>query len=389
MLIVSEIALALVLLVGAGLLTGSFLALLKVNPGFEPKQALAFTVSISPTRYTDQQQAARFFQGLTDKLKTLPGVQSVGAVSSLPLSGHSSGSAARVEGRQSPPGEQPTRIGWQTVSPDYFKTMGMQLLRGRDFSSDDLARPAHLTIINESLAQRIFPGEDPLGKRVTFGGMLGTQPDWHEIIGVVSDTRHLSLDDPPQPRAYDLFGQHGGRSMFVVARVAGDPTSLAGAVRAEVRQLDAEAPVWQMATLEELVARSAATRRFSMSLIGAFALIALALAAVGVYGVINHSVSQRTREIGIRMALGARPCDVIELIIGQSLRLTLIGVASGLAAALALTRLMRSLLFGVSATDPVTFVGVAGLLTFVALLACFVPARRATKVDPLAALKHE
>jgi putative ABC transport system permease protein len=310
-------------------------------------------------------------------------------VSSLPLSGHNSGSAARVEDSQSPPGEQPTRIGWQTVSPDYFKTMGMQLLRGRDFSVEDLARPAHLTIINESLAQRAFPGADPVGKRVTFGGMLGTQPDWHEIIGVVSDTRHFSLDDLPQPRAYDLFGQHGGRSMFVVARVEGDPTSLAGAVRAEVRELDAEAPVWQMTTLEELVARSAATRRLSMSLIGAFALIALALAAVGIYGVINHSVRARTREIGIRMALGAQGHDMLKLIIGQGLRLTLIGVASGLAAALALTRLMRSLLFGVSATDPMTFVGVAGLLTFVALLACCVPARRAMKVDPLVALKHE
>ena len=388
LLIVSETALALMLLVGAGLLTGSFLALLKVNPGFKMERALAFTVSISPTRYTDQQQAARFFQRLTDKLKILPGVQTVGAVSSLPLSRHTAGSAARVEGRQSPPGEQPTRIGWQTVTPDYFKTMGMQLLRGRDFSSDDLARTAHMTIINESLAQRIFPGADPLGKRVTFGGG-GTQPDWHEIIGVVSDTRHLSLDDQPQPRAYDLFGQHGGRAMFVVARVAGDPASLAGAVRAEVRQLDAEAPVYEMTTLEELVARSAATRRFSMSLIGALALIALALAAVGVYGVINYSVSQRTREIGIRMALGARGRDVIKLVIGQGLRLTLIGVACGLTAALALTRLMRSLLFGVSATDPVTFVGVAALLTFVALLACWIPARRAAKVAPLMALRHE
>ncbi|MGH9936268.1 MAG: FtsX-like permease family protein, partial [Blastocatellia bacterium] len=297
-------------------------------------------------------------------------------------------SAARVEGRQLPPGEQPTRIGWQTATPDYFKTMGMQLLRGRDFNSDDLARPAHVTIINESLAQRIFPGEDPLGKRVTFG-RPGTQPDWHEIIGVVSDTRHLSLDDQPQPRAYDLFGQHGGGAMFVVARVAGDPTALAGAARAEARQLDAEAPVYLMTTLEELVARSAATRRFSMSLIGAFALIALVLAAIGIYGVINYSVSRRTREIGIRMALGARAGDVFKLIIRQGMRLTLLGVASGLATALALTRLMRSLLFGVSATDPMTFVGVAALLTFVALLACWIPARRAMKVDPLVALKHE
>ncbi len=388
LLIVSQLALAFMLLASAGLLTRSLYALLNVDAGFRTENLLTFAVSPPPGKYSQPMQVAELHKRLKGRIESLPGVQSTGVVSSLPMSGHNTGSAVIVEDRPLAPGEQAPAIGWQTVLPGYFSMIGVPILRGRDFREDDFSRSAHVTIISASLARQVFPGEDPIGKRVTYGAP-GSQPDWHEIIGVVGDTHHRSLDERPRPRAYDLLGQSGGMSMFVVVRTNGNPTEMANAARRAVHDMEPGAPVFLMATMDELLARATASRRFSMTLVGGFAIVALILAAVGVYGTFSYAVSQRTREIGIRLALGAQTRQVMNMIIGQGLKLTLIGVGIGLFGAIALTRLMESLLFGVSATDPLTFAGVALLLSGVALLACYLPSRRATKVNPMIALRCE
>ncbi len=302
------------------------------------------------------------------------------------LSGHNTGSALTVQERPLPLGEQPPGVGWQVVMPGYFKTMGIPLLRGRDFTEEDFQRAQHSTIVNETLARTIFAGEDPIGKRVQFG--TPQTKDWHEIIGVVGDVRHLDLETQPQPRAYDLLGQSGGRSMFVVVRTSGEPAQLAAAARSQARAIDREAPVYEMTTLAEMAARATAPRRFSLLLLGGFALVALLLAAIGVYGVLSYSVSRQTREIGVRLSLGAQAGDVLRLVLKQGMALVLAGVSLGLAGSLALMGLLRNLLFGVSANDPATFAAAALLLTAVAFLACYLPARRATKVDPMVALRY-
>ncbi|MCI0387431.1 MAG: ABC transporter permease [Acidobacteria bacterium] len=388
LMVVSEVALALILLVTAGLLTRSFVSLLNVNPGFKTENALTFKVSPPAGRYPDLQKTLNYYRQLVTRLESLPGVRSVGVVRTLPLSGSNIGSALRIEGRTLAPGEQPPGVGWQAALPGYFQMMGIPLLRGRDFLEEDYSRSQHVTIINETVARRFFPNEDPIGKRVTYG-LPGPQPDWHEIIGVVGDVRHLTLDAEPDPRAYDLFGQSGGRAMFVVIRTTGDPSDVTALALNQVRELDPEVPVYEMTTLSELLARSAAPRSFSMLLVGGFALIALALAAVGIYGVLSYSVSQRTPEIGIRLALGAQTSDVLRLTVVQGMKPVLIGIAIGVVAAIALTRLTSKLLYGVSATDLVTYTGVASLLAVVALVACYIPARRATKVDPMVALRYQ
>jgi putative ABC transport system permease protein len=388
LLIISEVALAFVLLVAAGLLARSFISLLNVHPGFKTENALTFKVSPPSSRYPDLPKTLSYYRQLRARLENLPGVQAVGVVRTLPLSGSNIGSAMRIEGRPLQPGEQPPGVGWQTALPGYFQMMGMLLLRGRDFREEDYTRSPHVTIINETAARRFFPNEDPIGKRVTFG-VPGPQPDWHEIIGVVGDVRHHSLDAEPDARAYDLFGQSGGRAMFVVVRTSSNPTDLAAAVRHQVRELDAEVPLYELTTLDELLARSSAPRRFQTLLVAGFALIALLLASVGVYGVLSYAVSQRTHEIGIRISLGAQTSDVLKLTIGQGMKPVLIGIAIGLLGAFALSRLLASLLYGVNATDLVTFVSVAMLLAGVALAACYLPARRAAKVDPMIALRYE
>ncbi len=388
LLIVSQLALAFVLLVSAGLLTRSLSALLRVNPGFRTENLLTFAVSPPAAKYTQPKQIAEFYRGLKGRIENLPGVQSAGVVSSLPLSGHNTGSALRIESRPLQAGEQPLNIGWQTVLPGYFGLVGIPIVQGRDFQEEDFSRSAHVTIISESLAGQVFPGEDPIGKRITYGAP-GLQTDWHEIIGIAGDVHHRSLDEQPNPRGYDLLGQHGGQSMFVVIRTDRNPADLANAARTAVHEVEPGAPVFLLATMDDLLSRTTATRRFSLMLVGGFALVALLMAAIGIYGVLNYAVRQRTREIGIRLAMGAQPRDVLKLIIGQGARLIGIGVSVGLLGALALTRLMESLLFEVSAADLLTFVAVALLLTLVALLACWIPARRAMKVSPMTALRYE
>jgi putative ABC transport system permease protein len=386
LLIITEVSLAFLLLVGAGLLTRSFVSLLNVKVGFDTERLLTFVVSLPAARASQTAQRVGFYQQLQTRLAGLPEVESVGIVSSLPLSGHNNGSVVIVEGRLLPAGEQAPHIGWQSASAGYFKTMGIPILRGRNFTAEDAVRAQRVAMINECLARKVFPNEDPVGKRISFGAPR-TQADWREIIGVVGDARHHTLEIEPEPRAYDLFEQSSSGNMFIVMRTAGDPSRLANAARQQARELEPEAPVYLLATMDELVARSTATRRFSMLLVGGFALIALLLAAIGIYGVLSFAVSERRQEIGIRMALGARRFDILRLIVGQALALTVAGMLIGLASSLLLTRLMTNLLYGVSPTDPRILLLVAMALTLAALLACWIPARRATQVDPLIALR--
>jgi predicted permease len=388
LLIVAEVSLAFLLLVGAGLLTGSFVSLLNVKVGFNTDRLLTFAVSLPAARASQTPQRVGFYQQLQTRLASLPEVESAGVVSSLPLSGANSGSPVIVEGRPLSSGEQAPTIGWQSASAGYFKTIGIPVLRGRNFAADDATRAQRVVLINESLARRVFPNEDPLGKRVAFSAPR-TQADWREIIGVVGDARHHALEIEPEPRAYDMFEQSSSSSMFIVVRTAGDPSRLANTARQQARELEPEAPVFLMATMNELVARSTATRRFSMLLVGGFALIALLLAAVGIYGVLSFAVSERRQEIGIRLALGSRRVDILRLVVGQALALVLAGMLIGLVGSLLLTRFMSNLLYGVSPTDPRILLLVAVALTLVALLACWIPARRATRVDPLVTLRHE
>jgi putative ABC transport system permease protein len=388
LLIVAEVSLAFLLLVGAGLLTGSFVSLLNVKVGFDTERLLTFVVSLPAARASQTPQRVGFYQQLQTRLAGLPEVEAVGIVSSLPLSGHNNGTSVIVEGRPLPPGEQAPHIGWQSAAAGYFKTIGIPVLRGRDFTAADAVRAQRVALINESLARRVFPNEAPVGKRISFGPPK-TQADWREIIGVVGDARHHTLEIEPEPRAYDLFEQSSSSSMFIVMRTTGDPSRLANAARQQARELEPAAPVYLLATMDELVARSTATRRFSMLLVGGFALIALLLAAVGIYGVLSFAISERRQEIGIRMALGARRFDILRLIVRQALALTLAGMLIGLAGSLLLTRFMTNLLYRVSPTDPRILLLVAMVLMLVALLACWIPARRATKVDPLIALRHE
>jgi putative ABC transport system permease protein len=384
-LVVLEVASALALLVGAGLMIKSFWRLQNIDPGFDPKNALTVSVRLPRGKYPEDNQRIAFFQQLIEKAGTLPGVQAAGATSLLPLTVDYV-TSFRIQGRPPlQPGEGRS-VNFYSVSADYFKAMDIQSLRGRLFTEGDTKDSPRVAIINEWMAKKIFPDEDPIGKRITFER---EDKDWFEIVGIVGDVTHYDIDQGPSLQVYEPYTQQTFPAMTLVVRAEGDPANLTAAIRSEVLKLDKEQPVSDVRTLDQIYSASIAQRRFSALLIGVFAALALALAAVGVYGVLSYAVAQRRHEIGIRMALGATRRDVLRLVIGRGMRLTLIGVAVGLGAAFALTRLMSTLLFEVSPTDPLTFSSIALLLSVVALLACWIPARRATKVDPLIALRCE
>jgi putative ABC transport system permease protein len=386
-LVVSEIALALVLLAGAGLLARSYARLSRVDPGFDADGALTARVSLSEVKYRDKDRQARFFAQVLERVRALPGVRHAGAVSDLPFSGSRTGQSFDIEGHPPGPDELTPSADYRKVSPDYFEAMGIVLLRGRDFTERDGESSTPVAVVNEAFARRFFDGEEVLGKRLLYPE--GERRVSREIVGVVADLKHESLIGEGEPEVYVPFTQRPNSWMFLAVRGDGDLATLAGSVRAAVREVDPGEPVYGVMTMRQRLDQSLAPQRFNTILLGAFAAAATLLAAVGVFGVLSFQVGARRHEIGIRMALGARSGDVLRLVIWRGLRLVLAGVAIGLAAALALTRVMASLLFGVSATDPATLATISLGLIAVVLVACYLPARRATKVDPITVLRCE
>ncbi|HEX7316913.1 MAG TPA: ABC transporter permease [Pyrinomonadaceae bacterium] len=386
-LVVGEVAMTLMLLVGGGLMMRSFLRLTSVDPGFDPHGVTTATVRLAGPRYATDEQRAAFFQRLTTQLGSVPGVKSASAINHLPLGGDVWTFGFTVEGRPAPlDGERPSAV-YRVVRPDYFRAVGASLLKGRDFTERDDASAPGVIIVNEALARRQWPGEEPLGKRITLNG---ERPKSREVVGVVRDLKQGEWASAPQPEMYLPHLQDASpRSMTLVVRAAPGAPEIGPEVRRAVWEIDRDLPVSQVRSMDEVVAASVGQQRFNTLLIGLFAATALMLATVGVYGVMSHAVAQRTHEIGVRMALGARGRHVLGMIIRQGLVLTLIGLAVGVAGALALMRVMNSLLYEVSATDPLVFGGVAATLTLTALFACYVPARRAMKVDPVIALRHD
>jgi putative ABC transport system permease protein len=385
-LVVAEVALSLTLLVGAGLMLKSFARLQQVSPGFNAENLLTVGLSLPRAKYREGPQVVAFYQQLLDKVSGLPGAQSAGLVDALPLAGGSYLSFA-IEGRVLQPTENEPDAEHQVVSPGYFKTMGIPLIRGRLLSEQDHAQVPFATVISETMARRYFPNEDPLGKRINLGNPQ-TSP-WRTIVGIIGDVRNEGLNAEPNPQMYISFAQVPPQNMSLVVRGSGNPMSLIAGVKSKVAELDRDQPLYNVRTMERMLAESLARERFSLLLIMVFAGLALLLAAVGIYGVMAYSVTQRAHEIGVRMALGAERRDVLRLVAVQGMRLVLTGVLAGAGLALALTHLMTGLLYGVTATDPLTFISVAALLMLVALLACYLPARRATKVDPMVALRYE
>jgi putative ABC transport system permease protein len=383
-LVVLEVASALVLLVGAGLLGKSFWQLLRVDPGFNPDHALTLSVALPRTKYPEASQHAAFFRQLLEKVSALPGVQAAGVSNAMPLT-NAFVLPFEIEGRPPLPPDASQQTNFYAISPGYLKAMGIPLRQGRYFTERDTQDAPPVAIINETMAQRMFPNENPIGKRLSFGRI----PDKYEIVGVVGDVKQDGLDKATPLQAYGSRIGLTFPAMTLVARTAGEPTTMTEAIRNAVLQIDKEQPIARVRTLAQSLSISIAQRQFSMLLLGVFAAVALALAAVGIYGVLSYAVTQRTHEIGIRLAMGAGAREVLILIVGQGMKLALVGIAVGALGALASTRLMSGLLFSVSPTDPWTFASIAALLLAVALLACWLPARRATKVDPLIALRHD
>jgi putative ABC transport system permease protein len=386
LLVVAEVALALLLLVGAGLLIRSFIRLQTVPTGFEPEHLTAMTINLPRTAYPDRQARLAFTERLLPKLAALPALQAVAFSSNLPLDVGLQGADFKLEGQPITP-ERKLHTQVSIVSPGYFRALGTPLLRGRDFTVSDNADAPGVVIINGHLAEQYFPGQDPVGKRMEMGFRTGTPL---EIIGVVADIRQDSLQADLFPAMYLPYAQAPTTlPLILLLRSASDQSAVVTAARQQVRELDAQLPVYDVKTMDQVLSTAVARPRFVTVLLGVFAAIAVLLATIGIYGVMSYTVAQSRREIGIRLALGAQPTDILRLVVGQGLLLVSLGLLGGLIGAFGLTRLMTSLLYGVTATDPLTFVGVAVLLIVVTLLACYLPARRATKVDPMIALRYE
>jgi putative ABC transport system permease protein len=387
-LVVSEVALALVLLVCAGLMIKSVMRLRDVSPGFNPTKLLTMNVSLPSAKYPKGADRNVFFTKMVDRLGALPGVEAAELTSVLPFSGNFDGRGLAIEDHPKPRGEE-ISVDLYIESPGYVRAMAIPLIKGRELSEQDIDTTPNVALINQTMAQQLWPNDEPLGKRIKFPGSEKNPQPWRTIVGVVGDVNQYALDRKPPMQIYLPEAQYPTSSMSLVVRTPGEPSGTIAAIRSEIRGMDPDQAVFNIATMESLMSDSISLRRFSMALLMIFAAVALALAAVGIYGVISFAVTQRTHEIGIRVALGARGTDILRLVVTHGMILTVCGVGIGLVAAAGLTRFLQTLLFGVSATDPATFVVIALLLTGVALGACFVPARRATKVDPMVALRYE
>jgi putative ABC transport system permease protein len=385
--VVTQVALALVLLVGAGLFMKSLSRLRSVDPGFNSNNLLTMRVSLPGRKYDADPKVMDFFNRAIEQLRALPGVEAVGAINTLPFAGPYSGTSLEVEGQPKPPPGQKLGTGICVTDANYFQAMQIPLKRGRLFTEEEAKQTRHVVVVNEAFARKIFPGQDPLGKRVTIAMKDENEPT--EIIGVVGNTKHLGLDTETEEMAYWPQPELVYTSMTLVIRAQGDPTSIAAAAHNVIRNIDPEQPIGEVSAMQGLLAKSIARSRFNAILLAVFSLVALVLAGVGIYGVMSYSVQQRTHEIGLRMALGAQQSDVLRLVVKQGIILGLIGVAAGLIASFGLTRLIVSLLFEVPATDTRTFAAVAAGLFLITLIASYIPARRATKVDPLVALRYE
>jgi putative ABC transport system permease protein len=369
----------------------SFYLLTGVDPGFQPDNTLTMRMELSGGKYGDPVRRRAFYDQMLQQLQSIPGVQSAGVITQLPLTTQGLSFSFSLEGQPPMPASGLPQAAFRVISQDYFRAMGIPLLRGRSFTPQDTADAQAVVVINRTMAERFWPGQEALGKRFKIGSSDNPNP-LMVVVGVVGDVRQNSLDQVLKPEMYVSHLQD--RRFFaiprdLVARTTGDPLALAAAVRAEIWKLDRDLPLYQVRTMEQVLAASVTGQRFNMLLLTVFAALALLLAAVGIYGLMSYATAQRTREIGVRLALGARAGDVLRLVMEQGLILTISGVAVGLAGAFALTRVMTGLLFGVSATDPMTFTSIAALLTLVSLLACWIPARRAAKVDPMVALRCE
>lgn len=392
-LVVLEIGMSLILLVSAGLLLKSFWKLLQVNPGFRAENVVSANVSLPRAKYPDEWQQAEFFRRAVEAVRAVPGVESVAAVTNLPFGNGRGATSFEIDGRPTPPNTDGPVADNHVISPEYFKAMGIPMRAGRDFTEiDDRSHPG-VVIINEKAAQRYWPGENPIGKRLNMDTPEETKlygkGVWREIVGVIGNVKLLELNAEFEPEIYTPMMQTPSAGMTLVVRGIGESEKLTNSIRQSVISVDPNQPIRRAQLLETAISRSVAPQRFIALLLAIFAGLAIVLAMVGIYGVMSYAVSQRTQEIGIRMALGAQRFDVLRMVVGQGMKLVLIGVGLGLAGALGATRVLTSLLFGINPTDFATFAVVALLLILAALVACFFPARRATKVDPMIALRYE
>jgi len=391
LLVVSEFALSLVLLIGAGLMIKSLLRLQEVKPGFDSNKLLTMRIALPSPKYEKFDQSHAFFEQLFDRLQARPDVKSVGAINLLPFGGGGGDRSFSIEDQPAAPGQLRPDEQVRFVTPNYFSTMGIPLLSGRDFTRRDLPDTPPVAIVNNAFARKFWPNGNAMGKRISFSA---NNPKWYEIVGVVGNVKHRGLDIADSPEIYipafqPLFAGGNVPSLYLAARTVNDPAAVANTMRSEVAAIDRDQPVASLMTMDQRISDSVAPRRFNMFLLGLFAALALVLAAIGIYGIMAFSVVQRTHEIGVRMALGASTSDVLKLILRNGFKLALIGIVVGLLIAFAATRVLSTLLFGVSATDPTIFLIDALLLALVALAACLVPAMRATKIDPLISLRYE
>jgi predicted permease len=386
LLVAAELALSVVLLIGAGLLIRSFARVQDVAPGFAAERVLTAELAVTGPRYANAQAVAQLYRDLWDRLDRLPGVTGSGGVSTLPMSQYFAWGPITVEGRTPPPGESFVNADQRVATSRYFEAMGIPLIRGRFFTEHDTGQGIRAVIVDDHMAQQLWPNEDPVGKRIRYGDLKSEAP-WETIVGVVGGVKQYGLDADARIAFYRPHTQSVARTLYIVVRSDGDPVALANLVTKEIRALDPDLPVSNVRTMSSRIEESLVRRRFSMILLGVFAGLAFVLAAIGIYGVMAYLVSQGAREMGIRIALGATPAAILKLVLGQGLVIAMTGIAVGIAAAVALTRLMQGLLFGIHAADPLTFAVTSLGLGMTALAACYFPARRAARIDPVSAMK--